>query len=67
MNTITLIIIGKKPIDADYSALYEEIETNPKGSKFKAGDRVRITKHKIYLEEFTPKIGQKKYLLLTLC
>ena len=27
--------IGKKPIDIDYSALTEEIETNPKALKFK--------------------------------
>ena len=27
--------IGKKPIDTDYSALTEEIETNPKALKFK--------------------------------
>ena len=26
--------INKKPIDADYSALTEKIETNPKGPKF---------------------------------
>ena len=35
---------GKKPINADYSALTEKIETNPKAPKFK--DRVRITKYK---------------------
>ena len=37
--------IGKKSIDADYSALTEEIETNPKAPKFKVRDRVRITKY----------------------
>ena len=37
---------GKKPIDADYSVLTEEIETNPKARKFKVGDRVRTTEHK---------------------
>ena len=36
--------IGKKPINADYLALDEEIETNPKSSEFKIGDRVRIIK-----------------------
>ena len=35
--------IGKKPIDADYSALTEEIESCHKALKFKVGDRVRIT------------------------
>ena len=38
--------IGKKPVDADYSALNKEIETNPKSSKFKVGGRVIITKYK---------------------
>ena len=38
--------IDKKPIDADYSALSEKIETNPKELKSKARDRVRITKCK---------------------
>ena len=38
--------IGKKRIGADYSALTEEIETNPKAPKFKVGDSVRITKCK---------------------
>ena len=37
--------IGKKPADADYSALTEEIETNLKASQFKVGERVRITKN----------------------
>ena len=34
----------KKPVDANCSALTEEIET--KALKFKVGDRVRITKYK---------------------
>ena len=38
--------VNKKPINADYSALTEKIETNPKASKFKVNDRVRITKDK---------------------
>ena len=36
--------IGKTHINADYSALSKEIETNPKARKF--GDRVRIAKCK---------------------
>ena len=36
--------IGKKLTDPDYSALTEEIETNLKSTKFKVGDRVRISK-----------------------
>ena len=38
--------IKKKPINADYSALTESIESNPKAPKFKVNDRVRITKYK---------------------
>ena len=36
--------INKKSINADYSALTENIETNPKAPKFKVTERVRITK-----------------------
>ena len=38
--------INKKPINVDYSALTEQIETNLKASNFKVNDRVRITKCK---------------------
>ena len=38
--------INKKPINADCSALTENIETNNKAPKFKVNDRVRITKYK---------------------
>ena len=38
--------INKKPINADYSALIKEIETDLKASKFKVNDRVRSTKYK---------------------
>ena len=38
--------INKKPINADYSALTEKIETNLKTAKFKVNDRVTITKYK---------------------
>ena len=38
--------INKKPIDSDYSASAEKIESNPKAPKFKVNDRVRITKCK---------------------
>ena len=36
--------IGKKPRDADYYTLAEEIEWSLKAPKFQVGDRVRITK-----------------------
>ena len=35
----------KKAIVADYSTSTEKIETNPKATKFKVSDRVRITKY----------------------
>ena len=38
--------IGRKPDNADYSALTEEIESSHKSSKFKVSDTVRITKYK---------------------
>ena len=53
--------ITKKPINADYSALSENIESNPKAPKFKVNDRVRITKHKIFLVKVILKIDQEKY------
>ena len=37
---------NSKPINADYSALTEKIETSSKTSEIKVNDRVRITKHK---------------------
>ena len=38
--------MNKKPINADYSALTEKIETNLKALKFNVNDRVKISKHK---------------------
>ena len=38
--------INKNSINADYSALAEKIENNPKVPKFEVNDRVRITKYK---------------------
>ena len=39
-------LIGKKSVDADYSALTEEIESSHKAPNFKVGDRVRITNYR---------------------
>ena len=45
--------IKKNPINADYSALTEKIETNLKPPKFKIDDRVRITQYKnIFSNDF---------------
>ena len=54
--------IGKKPADADYSALTEKIDSSHKAPKLKIGDRVRISKNKIIFSKGYMKIGQKKYL-----
>ena len=35
--------INKKPINADYSAFTEKIESSPKAPNLKVNDRVRIT------------------------
>ena len=45
-NNTYFYSIDEKPINADYSALTETIENNPKIPKFKVNDRVRITKYK---------------------
>ena len=45
--------INKKAINnADYSALTEKIETISQAPKFKANDRIRITKHNNIFSEF---------------
>ena len=33
---------NKKPVNADYSAFTEKINTNPEAPKFRVNDRVRI-------------------------
>ena len=53
--------INKNPINADFSALTEKIETNPKAPKFKVNDRVRITTYKSifgkgYIENWSREI-----------
>ena len=54
--------INKKPINCDYSAFTEKIETDPKPLRFKVNDRVRITNYK-NIFKFTLKIVQEKYSL----
>ena len=61
-NNIYHNSFGKKPVDADYSAMSEKIEAKSKSLKLKADDRVRITKSIIFLAKVTTKIGRKKYL-----
>ena len=57
MNAIIAIIVPlvKKPINADYFALTDKIETTSKAPKFKVNDKVKITKYnnifsKCYIE-----------------
>ena len=56
--------INKKPINADYSSLTEIIESNPKGSKFKVNDRVKITKYKkIFSKYYTEKWSREIFII----
>ena len=58
-----ILSVGKRPINVDFSDLTETIKTNPKSSKFKVNEKVRITKYKNIFSKVTLKICQKKYLL----
>ena len=55
--------INKKPINADYSALTEKIETNSKASKFKVNDRVRITRYKNILKVYTENWSREIFII----
>ena len=56
--------INKKPINADYSAFTDKIETNLKALKFKVNDSVNIRiKITIFLVNVTLKVGREKYSL----
>ena len=49
--------INKKPINADYSALTENIEINP---KFKVNDKVRLSKFKnIFSKGYTENLSRE--------
>ena len=64
---LIIVVLVEKPIDADYSALNEEIKKNLKVPKFKVDNRVKITKHKNIFSKGYTKTGQEIYLLLILC
>ena len=55
--------INKKPVNADYSALIEKIETNAKAKLIIESELLNIT---ILLVKVTLKIGEEKYLLFIL-
>ena len=66
-NTTYHHSIGKKPVNADYSALSAEIEMNPKAPEIKVGDTVRITKYNNIFSKGYTENWSKKILLLNLC
>ena len=56
--------INQKPINADYSALTEKIETNPKAPKFKVNGRVRIIKYKnIFSKGYTENWSREMFVI----
>ena len=62
--------ISKKPIDADYSALTEETETDPKAPKFKVGDGFRTNKYKnifskVYTKNWSKEVFDNVFVLKT--
>ena len=64
-NNIYHHSIDKKPIDADYSALAEEIESRHKAPKFKVGDKVRIIKYKkIFTKGYTNNWSREIFVIL---
>ena len=59
--------INKKSINADYSTLTEKIETNLKAPKSKLMIESALLSMRTFLVKVTLRIGQEKYLILTLC
>ena len=54
--------INKKPINANYSAFFEKLETNPKAPKFKVNDR--ITKYKnIFSKRYTENWSREIFII----
>ena len=59
-NNTYHLSISKKTVDADYSALTEEIKLSNKTPKFEVVDRIRITKYRnIFMKRY---IKKEKYL-----
>ena len=56
--------INKKPINADYFALTEKIETNPKVPKFKISDTVITTKYNdIFSKGYTENWSREIFII----
>ena len=52
------------PINANFSALTEKIETNSKASKFKVNDRVRMTKYSnIFSKSYTGNWSREIFII----
>ena len=67
---LIIVLSAKRSLDADYSALTEEIELSNKASKFKADCRARIIKYKStfskrYRENSSSKIFANDSVLKT--
>ena len=66
MNAIivTIVLLVKKPIDANDYALTWKIEANFKVPKFKIGDRVRTTKYQnIFSKGYPKKWSKAKFMI----
>ena len=56
--------IGRKPINADYSAFTEKMKTFSKAPKFKVHERVRITKYKnIFSKGYTENWSREIFII----
>ena len=55
--------IGRKPINVDYSALTEKIETNPKLRSLKLMIGSELLSIRIFLVKVLLTVNQEKYLL----
>ena len=59
-----IILLKKKPINADYSTLTKKIEITFKGHKFKVNGRVRITKYKnIISKSYTDNWSREIFII----
>ena len=56
--------INEKILNADYSALTEKIEANPKVPKFKVNDRIRITKYKNIFSKDCTEIWSREIFII---
>ena len=56
--------VNEKPNNADYSALTENIDSNPKAPKFKINDKVKISKYKnIFSKGYTENWSREIFII----